>query len=85
MDVVAETTMGISIDAQNCSNDQYYETLEIVFNLMWARIRYPWYWFAAIRWLSGYDQKLDYYCNICKKLTSQFEIFKVFFFFFKPK
>uniref|UniRef100_A0AAF5Q696 Cytochrome P450 family protein n=3 Tax=Wuchereria bancrofti TaxID=6293 RepID=A0AAF5Q696_WUCBA len=71
MDVVAETTMGISIDAQNCSNDQYYETLEIVFNLMWARIRYPWYWFAAIRWLSGYDQKLDYYCNICKKLTSQ--------------
>lgn len=64
--------MGISIDAQNRRNsDHYYEALEMVFNLMWARIRYPWYWLAPIRWLTGYDQKLDHYCNICKKLTSE--------------
>ncbi|KAL3986176.1 Cytochrome P450 family protein [Acanthocheilonema viteae] len=72
LDVIAETTMGVSIDAQNrCNNDAYYEAIEVVFNLMWARIRYPWYWFAAIRWLTGFDKKLDYYCNICKKLTSE--------------
>lgn len=64
--------MGISIDAQNrCNNDQYYEALDMVFGLMWKRIRYPWYWFSVIRWLSGYDQKLDHYCNICKRFTRQ--------------
>uniref|UniRef100_A0A0R3S6H5 Cytochrome P450 4c3 n=1 Tax=Elaeophora elaphi TaxID=1147741 RepID=A0A0R3S6H5_9BILA len=72
LDIIAETTMGIKIDSKHQHiSDQYREALPIVQQLMWARLRYPWYWFAPIRWLTGFDKKLDYYCNICKKLTSQ--------------
>uniref|UniRef100_A0A0R3RNN9 Bestrophin homolog n=1 Tax=Elaeophora elaphi TaxID=1147741 RepID=A0A0R3RNN9_9BILA len=30
---------------------------------LWARIEYPWYWFAPIRWLTDFDQRLDYHCE----------------------
>uniref|UniRef100_A0A9J2Q8G0 Cytochrome P450 n=1 Tax=Ascaris lumbricoides TaxID=6252 RepID=A0A9J2Q8G0_ASCLU len=69
LDVVAETAMGVSIGAQNGKNAEYYISLKKLLNLMWAKIRYPWFWFAPIRWLYGYDAKLDYHCNVCKSLT----------------
>ncbi|VDK59304.1 unnamed protein product [Gongylonema pulchrum] len=65
--------MGVTIDVQNSrNNEEYYEALRSALFLMWARIRYPWFWFAPIRWFYRYDQKLDYYCNTCKRLTSKF-------------
>uniref|UniRef100_A0A915BBP7 Cytochrome P450 monooxygenase n=2 Tax=Parascaris TaxID=6254 RepID=A0A915BBP7_PARUN len=69
LDVVAEAAMGVSIGAQSGKNAEYYISLKKLLNLMWAKIRYPWFWFAPIRWLYGYDAKLDYHCNVCKSLT----------------
>lgn len=64
--------MGVPIDVQNSrNNEEYYEALREALTLMWARIRYPWFWLAPVRWLYGYDQKLDHYCNVCKNLTSK--------------
>ncbi|VDM49582.1 unnamed protein product [Toxocara canis] len=69
LDVIAETAMGVSINAQSGKNAEYYVSLKKLLSLMWAKVRYPWFWFAPIRWLYGYDAKLDYYCNVCKSLT----------------
>ncbi|EJW79489.1 hypothetical protein WUBG_09602, partial [Wuchereria bancrofti] len=72
LDVIAETAMGVRIAAQNhCVNYPYIEGLHAVEELAWARIRCPWYWFALTRWLSGFNQKMDYHCNLCKKLTRE--------------
>uniref|UniRef100_A0A915PIK0 Cytochrome P450 n=1 Tax=Setaria digitata TaxID=48799 RepID=A0A915PIK0_9BILA len=72
LDVIAETAMGVRIDAQNChKNDQYIEALQAVEHLAWIRLMYPWYWFAPIRWLFGFNRKLDYYCNMCNRLIRE--------------
>uniref|UniRef100_A0A915PLS3 Cytochrome P450 n=1 Tax=Setaria digitata TaxID=48799 RepID=A0A915PLS3_9BILA len=69
LDVIAEAAMGVRVDAQNCHrNDQYADALEAVEHLAWLKIIYPWYWFAPVRWLFGFNQKLDYYCNMWKNL-----------------
>uniref|UniRef100_A0A915PF15 Cytochrome P450 n=1 Tax=Setaria digitata TaxID=48799 RepID=A0A915PF15_9BILA len=72
LDVIAEATMGVRVDAQNYHrNDQFAEALQIMQHLAWVRILYPWFWFAPIRWLFGFNRKLDYYCNICKNLIHE--------------
>uniref|UniRef100_A0A0R3RZM6 Cytochrome P450 n=1 Tax=Elaeophora elaphi TaxID=1147741 RepID=A0A0R3RZM6_9BILA len=72
LDVIAETAMGVRIDAQNRGTDfPYNNGLDSVEELIWARVRYPWYWFAPIRWLTGFNWKLERYCNMCKKLTKE--------------
>lgn len=63
--------MGVSIHAQANHNQDYYHSLRKALNLMWAKIRYPWFWFPPVRWIYGFDRKLDYYCNRCKDLTRE--------------
>ncbi|VDK57018.1 unnamed protein product [Anisakis simplex] len=69
LDVIAETAMGVSLNAQSGQNAEYSISLAKLFNLMWAKTYYPWFWFAAIRWLYGYDQKVENVCNVCKSIT----------------
>ncbi|VDM13696.1 unnamed protein product [Wuchereria bancrofti] len=72
LDVIAETAMGVRIAAQNhCVDYPYIEGLHLVEELAWSRIRCPWYWFALTRWLSGYNRKMEYHCNVCKNLTRE--------------
>uniref|UniRef100_A0A0R3RM10 Cytochrome P450 n=1 Tax=Elaeophora elaphi TaxID=1147741 RepID=A0A0R3RM10_9BILA len=72
LDVITETAMGVRINAQNRStNFPYTAALDTAQEMVWARIRYPWYWFAPIRWLTNFDRKLDHHCNICKKFTKE--------------
>ncbi|KAL3989565.1 Cytochrome P450 family protein [Acanthocheilonema viteae] len=72
LDIIAETAMGVGINAQK--SDFGYSCsmgLQSAEELMWAGITYPWYWFAPIRWLSGFTWRLKRSCDVYKRLTKK--------------
>lgn len=61
--------MNIKMEAQRGNNRSYVKSVKTISELMWLRIRSPWFWPNCLWYLSGNGRKLDKGLSIVKDFT----------------
>jgi hypothetical protein len=69
LDIICEAAMGVKMEAQHGNNRSYVKSVKAISELMWLRIRSPWFWPNFFWYLSGNGKKLDNGLSIVKSFT----------------
>ncbi|KAK6757947.1 hypothetical protein RB195_015645 [Necator americanus] len=59
LDIICETAMGTSINAQTGGNDEYVKGVQRLSAIIWDYQRFPWLWIKPIWYLSGVGFEFD--------------------------
>jgi hypothetical protein len=69
LDIICEAAMGVQMESQQGKNRSYVESVKVISELMWLRIRSPWFWPNFAWYLSGNGRKLDDGIAVVKSFT----------------
>ncbi|CAD6195895.1 unnamed protein product [Caenorhabditis auriculariae] len=59
LDIICETAMGTTVNAQICSNNAYVDAVQRISEIIWNHERLPWLWLKPIFYLSGLGFEFD--------------------------
>ena len=69
LDIICEAAMGVKMEAQRGNNRSYVQSVKAISELMWLRIRSPWFWPNVVWYLTGNGRKLDDGLSVVQTFT----------------